>query len=334
MPSMAESASAVTLTVRHDVFPVRGGFTISRGSRTQADVVVAELGAGTLRGRGECLPYPRYGESVEGVMQAIEALAAALAEGLSRQVLQDALPPGAARNALDCAFWDLEAKRSGRRVWQLAGLPKPEPLLSAYTLSVDEPAAMARAAAETLRPLLKLKLAGRGDLERVSAVHAAAPGSRIIVDANEGWSLEDYRTLTARLESLGVEMIEQPLPSGQDEALRGEVRPIKLCADESCHDQASLAALGGKYDMVNIKLDKAGGLTEALALREAAEAAGFEIMVGSMLASSLAVAPAVLLAQGAAIADLDGPLLLARDREPPIKFEGSVIHPPEPALWG
>ena len=326
------------LTVRTESWPIRGGFTISRGSKTSAEVVVVELSAGDFRGRGECVPYARYGETLEGVVAAIEALRPALAGSLDRIGLQQALPAGAARNALDCAFWDLAAKQAGRRVWDLLGLPAPGPMMTAFSLSLDSPENMASAAAKNAwRPLLKLKLAGPEDLARVEAVRAAAPETRLIVDANEGWSPGDYAELATPLSVLGVEMIEQPLPAGDDAALAAMQRPVKVCADESCHDSASLEALAGRYDMVNIKLDKTGGLTEALALKTAAEARGYGIMVGCMLATSLAMAPALLVAQGARgaqVVDLDGPLLLERDRPGGLVFEGSLIHPPEPGLWG
>ena len=326
------------LTVRTESWPIRGGFTISRGSKTSAEVVVVVLSAGDFRGRGECVPYARYGETLEGVVAAIEALRPALAGSLDRIGLQQALPAGAARNALDCAFWDLAAKQAGRRVWDLLGLPAPGPMMTAFSLSLDSPENMASAAAKNAwRPLLKLKLAGPEDLARVEAVRAAAPETRLIVDANEGWSPGDYAELATPLSVLGVEMIEQPLPAGDDAALAAMQRPVKVCADESCHDSASLEALAGRYDMVNIKLDKTGGLTEALALKTAAEARGYGIMVGCMLATSLAMAPALLVAQGARgaqVVDLDGPLLLEADRPGGLVFEGSLIHPPEPGLWG
>lgn len=323
------------LTVRSETWPLRGSFTISRGSRTTAVVVVVELAAGGAVGRGECVPYARYGETVEAVVAAIEGLRDRLDGGLDRVGLQKALPAGAARNALDCAFWDLEAKQAGQRVWDLLGLDPPEAVTTAFTLSLDSVEKMAAAAAENAwRPLLKLKLAGPDDLTRVEAVRAAAPKARLVVDANEAWSAEAYADLAPRLAELGVAMIEQPLPAGKDAALGSMRRPVKLAADESCHDTASLVELAGRYDIINIKLDKTGGLTEALRLKAAAEAAGFGIMVGCMIATSLAMAPAVLLAQGAAVVDLDGPLLLAEDRPEGLRFEGSLIHPPEPKLWG
>jgi L-Ala-D/L-Glu epimerase len=317
--------------VREDAFPLARAFTISRGSRTEARVISVTLEHDGTAGRGECLPYPRYGETAESVRAQI----AGLPETFDRIGLQDLLPPGAARAAVDCALWDLEAKRARRRVWQLAGLPEPAPVISAYTLSLDTPAEMERAAAEQAwRPLLKLKLGGEGDMARLEAVRRGAPGCRLVVDANEGWSAEVYAGLAPALVALGVAMVEQPLPADDDAALGEVARPLPVCADESCHDRASLAVLRGRYDMVNVKLDKTGGLTEALALVPQARALGFGVMVGCMMTSSLAVAPAVLVAQGADLADLDPPMLLARDRDPALKVDGALVHPPEPALWG
>ena len=323
------------LLVRREVFPIRGAFRISRGAKTEAEVVVAELEQEGIRGRGECVPYARYGETVPGVVTALEAMAGKVADGLIRETLRQLLEPGAARNALDCALWDLEAKRVGRPAWELAGLTTaPGPLVTCYTLSVDEPAAMAQAARATPHPLLKMKLTGSGDLERVRAVREAAPAARLVVDANEAWTLDQLRRFAPAFAELGVEMIEQPLPAGQDEALRGYRSPVPLGADESCHGLASLEGLKGLYSVVNIKLDKTGGLTEALLMKQAAQAAGFELMIGCMVASSLAMAPAVLLAQGARFTDLDGPLLLTEDRQPALRYDGALVHPPTPDLWG
>ena len=328
-----------TLTVRTESWPIRGTFTISRGSKTTADVVVVELSrngdAKGVVGRGEAVPYGRYGESLQSVLDQIESLHGALAEGLDRYGLQALLPAGAARNAVDLAFWDLECKESGKRHWQLAGLPEPGPVTTAFTLSLDNVETMGRKAAEnSKRPLLKLKLAGPDDLGRVAAVRRNAPAARIVVDANEGWTVEQYSALAPKLGDLGVEMIELPLPAGNDAALADVERPVPVCADESCHDTATLAGLKGRYDMVNIKLDKTGGLTEALKLKEAAQAEGYGIMIGCMLATSLAMAPGVLLAQGVPVVDLDGPLLLAKDRDPALRIEDSLIYPPAAALWG
>jgi L-alanine-DL-glutamate epimerase-like enolase superfamily enzyme len=319
------------VSVQAESLPLVRAFTISRGSRTEARILTVRVEQGGVEGRGECVPYARYGESVESVAAQVRALA----PPFTREALQELLSPGAARNALDCALWDLAAKQSGRPVWQLAGLGAPRPEITAFTLSLDAPEAMrAQAAANAHRPLLKVKLGGGDDLARLEAVRDGAPRARIIVDANEGWTPERYAALAPALVALGVEMVEQPLPAAEDDALREMARPLPVCADESCHDRASLPALRGKYDMVNIKLDKAGGLTEALALREAARAQGFGIMVGCMVGSSLAMAPAVLVAQGATVTDLDGPLLLARDREHPLRYDDRGVHPATPELWG
>jgi L-alanine-DL-glutamate epimerase-like enolase superfamily enzyme len=325
----------LTLHVVVERWPIRGSFAISRGAKTEAVVVVAELGDGKARGRGECVPYGRYGESVESVTAAIEAMREKLAGGLTRASLQSAMPPGAARNALDCAFWDLEAKRAGRPVQELAGLPAPRPLTTAFTISLGTPAAMAEAAAAAAhRPLLKVKLGGEGDPARIAAVRAAAPKAALIVDANEGWDEDHLAANLAACAAAGVVLVEQPLPDGHDGALASIKRPLPVCADESAHDRASLPGLAGKYDAVNIKLDKAGGLTEALAMATAAEQAGLAIMAGCMVATSLAMAPAMLLAQRARFVDLDGPLLLSKDRDGGLLYCDSVIHPPMPALWG
>ncbi|HTZ77965.1 MAG TPA: N-acetyl-D-Glu racemase DgcA [Stellaceae bacterium] len=323
------------LTVHRESWPLAQAFAISRGSRTSAEVVVAELSEGPIKSRGEGVPYSRYGETVDGVVAALEGMAEAIADGLDRQALQAAMPPGAARNALDCALWDFEAKQTGKSVSRLAKIEPPHSLTTAYTLSLDTPEAMGRAAAEhAQRPLLKLKLTGEGDLERVSAVRQAAPGSRLIVDANEGWSAEHLLRYAPALAELGVALIEQPLPAGKDDALAGIAHPVPVCADESCHTSADLDQLQGKYEFVNIKLDKTGGLTEALALAQAARARGFRIMVGCMVGTSLAMAPAIFVAQDAEFVDLDAPLLLARDRQPGLRYDGSVVFPPKPTLWG
>lgn len=325
-----------TLAIKAESFPIRGVFRISRGAKTEARVVVAEITDGDARGRGECVPYPRYGETVEGVMDLAAGQAGAIAAGLDRRGLQHAVPAGAARNALDCALWDLDAKIAGCPAWKLAGLASPPgPVVTVYTLSVDTPAAMRDAArAAAARPLLKLKLTGEGDLERVAAVREGAPEARLVVDANEAWSVANYRAFAPAMAALGVELIEQPFPAGDDGLLDGLPRPVPLGADESCHGVDSLAALRSRYDVVNLKLDKTGGLTAALAVKEAALKLGFRLMVGSMVGTSLGAAPAALLAQGADFVDLDGPLLLARDRDPGLRFEGSTLFPPEPAVWG
>lgn len=326
-----------TLSTRIDRWPVAGAFSIARGSVTEVVTVTAELVDGPYRGRGECRPYPRYGETPEGVKAEIDALAADIAGGLDRAALQSRLHAGAARNALDCAFWDLDAKRAGTTVAALAGLYEPEPLVTAYTLSLASPQDMAEAAAKAAaRPLLKVKLGGSDgrDPERIAAVRAAAPAAQLIVDANEGWTGAALAENLAACAKARVTLVEQPLPAADDEILSRIERPIAVCADESAHDRASLSRLIGRYDAVNLKLDKTGGLTEALAFAREAEAAGLTLMVGCMLASSLAMAPAVLVAQRAAIVDLDGPLLLAADRDHAIAYEGSVLQPPAPALWG
>ncbi|WP_407071415.1 N-acetyl-D-Glu racemase DgcA [Roseibaca calidilacus] len=317
--------------VFQDRFALAEVFTIARGSRTHADVLRAELVRHDIAGQGECVPYARYGETMASVHKQI----AGLADAVDRAELQAALPAGAARNAVDCALWDWEAKRTGRPVWELAELPAPEPVVTAFTLSLDSPDKMEAAARKhAARPLLKIKLGTPEDMPRLEAVRRGAPATRIIIDANEGWDADIYADLAPHLLRLGVEMVEQPLPAGQDDMLAEIARPLPVCADESCHDRESLPRLRGKYDMVNIKLDKTGGLTEALALREAARAEGYRVMVGCMVGSSLAMAPAVLVAQGAEIVDLDGPLLLAEDRDPPLHYDSAGVHPALRTLWG
>jgi L-alanine-DL-glutamate epimerase-like enolase superfamily enzyme len=325
----------VTLHVRSECWPITGAFTISRGSKTEAAVVVAELSDGAFTGRGECTPYPRYGETVAGVADAIAGCAGAIAQGLDRAALQRALPAGAARNALDCAFIDLEAKRTGRPAHEVLGIPPPRPRVTAYTISFGAPGEMAQAAAgAAARPLLKIKLGGDGDPERIAAVRRAAPSAELIVDANEAWRPDNLAANMAACAAAGVTLIEQPLPAADDGALATIARTVPVCADESVHDRATLKALAGRYDAVNIKLDKAGGLTEALALAAEAQTLGFALMVGCMVATSLAIAPAMLLAASARVVDLDGPLLLARDRPDGLRFDGSIVHPASPALWG
>jgi L-alanine-DL-glutamate epimerase-like enolase superfamily enzyme len=318
------------ISVTPDVFKLAQVFTISRGSRTEAKVLTVKVEEDGHVGWGECVPYARYGETLENVTQLIESVKGPV----TRQGLYT-LPAGAARNALDCALWDLECKKAGKRAWQLAGLQKPGPEITAYTLSLAEPAEMqAQAAKNAHRPLLKIKLGTPDDMARLEAVRAGAPKSTIIVDANEGWSAEVYADLAPHLVRLGVALVEQPLPAGDDDALIGMERPVPVCADESAHDCSTLSKLKGKYDVVNIKLDKTGGLTEALRLREAALAEGYKVMVGCMVGSSLAMAPATLVAQGAMMTDLDGPLLLAEDRDVPLAFDEDGVHPPSAALWG
>ncbi|MCK9551557.1 N-acetyl-D-Glu racemase DgcA [Aquamicrobium sp.] len=326
---------ARVISVEVEKFPIAGSFTISRGSKTEAEVVTCILRDGTNSGRGECVPYGRYGESVEGVRAAIEAMAERISAGLDRQSLLDSMSAGAARNAVDCALWDLEAKASGKPVRSLIA-PDAGSLETAYTLSLATPDEMGRQASlNAARPLLKVKIGGGGDdIARIRAVREAAPESRLIIDANEGWSDENVERNLAAAAELGVALVEQPLPAGRDEILRRIAHPVAICADESVHQAADLDALAGLYDAVNIKLDKAGGLTAALLLRDRARALGMKVMVGCMVGTSLAMAPAVLLAQGADFVDLDGPLLLARDRDPGLLYEGSTVFPPEPGLWG
>lgn len=319
------------IRVTAETFRLAQTFTISRGAKTEARVLTVSIARDGAEGFGECVPYARYGETLEGVAAQIRTLP----EDVTRAELQALLPAGAARNAVDCALWDLEAKHTGRPVWKLAGLAMPQPLETAFTLSLDTPEAMQAAAQQqAARPVLKIKLGTPDDMPRLEAVRRGAPRSRLIIDANEGWTPEIYRDLAPRLLELGVALVEQPLPAGQDEALAEMQRILPVCADESCHDRASLAALKGKYDVVNIKLDKTGGLTEALALAEEARALDFDLMVGCMVGSSLAMAPAVLVAQAATYVDLDGPLLLAEDRPHPLHYDLSLLHPPHRALWG
>ncbi|MCP3169503.1 N-acetyl-D-Glu racemase DgcA [Myxococcus qinghaiensis] len=325
------------LTIRHESWPIAGSFTISRGSKTTAEVVVVTLEEDGAVGRGECVPYGRYGETVDGVLRALEIARPSIEGGVGRDGVPEVLEPRAARNALDCALWDLEAKKRGKPIWELVGMSEPQPLVTAYTLSLDTAEAMGRAAEKSAhRPLLKVKLGrgGEGDIERLRAIRLGAPASRLIVDANEGWTPQELPTLLAACAELGVVMVEQPLPASDDEGLRGLRRPVAVCADESAHDRQGLATLVGKYDAVNIKLDKTGGLTEALAMASEARGHGLQLMVGCMVATSLSMAPAVLVAQGAEVVDLDGPLLLAKDREPGIRFEGNTLFWPPRELWG
>ena len=319
------------ITVTADTFALAQTFTISRGSKTHAHVLTVRVTRGGVTGWGECVPYARYGESLDSVRVQIDSLP----PGITRAALQSALPPGAARNAVDCALWDLEAKTTGRRVWQLAGLAEPGPKEVTYTLSLDTPEAMrAMAAKHAHRPVLKIKLGTPDDMPRLEAVRAGAPQSRILIDANEGWTPEIYADLAPHLIRLGVALVEQPLPAGQDQMLAEIARPLPVCADESCFDAASLPALVGRYDMVNLKLDKTGGLTEGLRTADAAKRLGFGLMVGCMVGSSLAMAPAVLMAQGAQETDLDGPLLLSEDRDQPLRYDDQGVHPSTSDLWG
>ena len=319
------------LDVTFDTFRLAEVFAISRGAKTEAKVVTTHVTSGGSKGWGECVPYARYGETLDSVRDQI----ASLPESFDRTALQGLLPAGAARNAVDCALWDLEAKQVGVRAWDLAGIAAPGPVVTAYTLSLDTPENMQAAAAKhSARPLLKIKLGTPDDMARLEAVRRGAPHADIIVDANEGWTADVYSELAPHLVRLGVSMVEQPLPAGKDEMLTEIERPVPVCADESCHDRSSLPDLVGKYDMVNIKLDKTGGLTEALLLRQEAEAAGFDVMVGCMVGSSLAMAPAMLVSQSVSIVDLDAPLLLAEDRDNAMNYDVSKAFPPEAELWG
>ena len=298
-------------------------------------MVVAEVSQGSHTGRGECVPYARYGETAEGTLAALLTMQEPIAAGLDCRSLSTAMPPGAARNALDCALFDLAAKSSGQRIWTLLNRPAPAPRATTYTISLGSPEAMAAAAAKAAyRPLLKIKLGGDGDAERIAAVRGQAPESELIVDANEAWTPDNVERNLAACEAVGVTLVEQPLPAGKDDILAKIRRPIAVCADESVHDRASLEGLRERYDAINIKLDKTGGLTEALAMADAAQALGFEIMVGCMVATSLSMAPAMLIAQQARFVDLDGPLLLAEDRAPGLRYDGSIVYPPDAALWG
>lgn len=323
------------LTTEIESFPIAGVFTISRGSRTEARVVTCTLSENGASGHGECVPYARYDETVESVVEEIEAARQDLANGLDRIGLLDRMAPGAARNAVDCALWDLEAKLSGRRAFTTACIAPPRPLPTAYTISLAAPEEMAaQARAHASRPLLKVKLGSDNDAARIHAVAGAAPESRLIVDANEGWTEDNIRENMLVAAEFHVALIEQPLPAGKDELLRHIPHPVPICADESAHTADNLNDLAGLYDFVNIKLDKTGGLTAALELRDKARAMGFGVMVGCMVGTSLAMAPAVLLAQGADFVDLDGPLLLARDRVHGLSYSGSLVSPPSPQLWG
>ena len=316
-------------------WPLAGLFVISRGSKTEAHVVIVTITEAGARGRGECTPYARFGESIDGVLAQIEGVRGALEAGCSRTELQEQLPPGAARNAIDCALWDLEAKQTGTPAFVLAGRRRLDPVKTAYTISLGTPEAMAQAArAVARRPMLKLKIGGGADLDRVRAVRQAAPTTRLIVDANESLDFDDLTRMAPELAALGVKLIEQPLPADADAALEGFQSPVPLCADESLRSRSELDVVARRYACVNIKLDKTGGLTEALALAAEARARGLMTMAGSMLATSLSMAPAMIIAQGADFVDLDGPLLLERDRKPGLAILGSMIEPPKPELWG
>ncbi len=324
-----------TLEIRHEVWPISGAFTISRGSRTEVDLLAVEIGDEGVRGRAECVPYPRYGESIESVIAEIEAARAAIEAGIHRGDLLDAMKPGAARNGVDCALWDLEAKHLGERVWDMATLREPKDVLTAYTISIDTPQKMQAAASSAIHmPLLKVKLDGDVILERLEAVRSGSPSATIIVDANEAWSIDDLVTIEDRMDALGVILIEQPLPAGKDGALKEIDYSIPLCADESFHNVDDLDEISERYQCVNVKLDKTGGLTEGLRVAKAARDRGLMIMVGCMLCTSLGVAPALMLESFADYVDLDGPLLLARDHSPGIPINGALMGAPPVDLWG
>ena len=323
-----------SLKIIHERYPIAGKFTISRGSKTEAAVIVCEIGHNGLLGRGECVPYARYGESIESVSEQIEAVRSAIESGATRQDIQTLMPAGAARNAVDCAMWDLEAKLSGKSVANTLGTPT-RALETAITVSLGTPEEMAESTAKVAHyPLIKVKMGGDNDIERIHAVANAAPNSRIIIDANEGWTEDNIEENMAAAAKAGVVLIEQPLPAGKDDILSRIERPVIICADESVHTSVGLEDLAKRYDAVNIKLDKAGGLTEGLIMREKATSLGLQIMVGCMVGTSLGMAPAVLLAQKADVVDLDGPLLLAHDRDPGLRYDGALVYPPEATVWG
>ena len=319
------------IDVSQDSFPLKSAFRISRGSKTTADVVTVKLTRNGVQGWGECVPYPRYGETVESVTEQLQSVP----PHITRADLIETLPAGAARNALDCAIWDVKAKETNRRVWQLANLPKPKPVQTAFTLSLGTVENMTRAATQNAhRPILKLKVGTPDDLDRLVAVRNAAPDAKLVIDANEGWTIDDYQLLIDHLVDMNIALIEQPFPAGQDACLSNLDRPIPICADESVHTSEDLPALVGKYDCLNIKLDKSGGLTTAIDLKAKAQAMGFDIMVGCMVGTSLAMAPALLLASDATLVDLDGPLLLTKDRDTPISYDARGMQPAPAELWG
>lgn len=325
----------IKLTLSVERFPIAGSFVIARGAKTEAAVVVATIAQDDAAGRGECVPYARYGESIESVIAQIEKLRGPIEAGLDRYALQELMPAGAARNAVDCALWDLAAKKAGVPAFTLAGLDRLSPVTTAFTISAGMPEVMAEAArAANHRPLLKIKLAGDGDPARIMAIRDAAPESELIVDANEAWTQANLERNLEACAKAGVRLVEQPFPAGDDNVLERIAHIVPVCADESAHDRHGLAELRARYDAINIKLDKTGGLTEALALAQEAEALGFSLMIGCMVSSSLAMAPALLLAARARFVDLDGPLLLAQDRPNGLRYEGSILYPPSADLWG
>ncbi len=328
---MIDRETRMKIDISQESFPLKSAFRISRGSKTVADVVTVKLTRNGVQGWGECVPYTRYGETAKSVIEQLKSVS----PQITITKLTEALPAGAARNALDCAIWDLKAKETNTRVWQLAELPKPQPVQTAFTLSLDTMENMTLAAMENAhRPVLKLKLGTLDDLNRLMAVRNAAPNAKLVIDANEGWTIDDYHILIDHFVDLDIALIEQPFPAGQDACLTGLDRPIPICADESVHTSMDLNELVGKYDCVNIKLDKSGGLTAAIELKAKAQAMGFDIMIGCMVGTSLAMAPALLLASDATLVDLDGPLLLAKDRDTPISYDARGMHPAPTILWG
>lgn len=328
------SQVTLSITAHEEIWPLKEIFRISRGSRTEARVIVATISDGQHTGRGEGAPIRRYNQTPESVLADIESIKRKT--NLNRESLQSLLPPGAARNAIDCALWDLEAKRSGKRVWELAGIPTLSDVTTSFTISLNTPEQMGKAAkAHTTAPILKLKLGGDElDLARVEAVHLGAPEARLLIDANESWSPEHYREVAPKLKDLGVELIEQPFPADADDILSELDHPVAVCADESCHTTADLPRMKGRYDVVNVKLDKTGGLTEALRLCQQGRSAGFKLLIGCMVGTSLGMAPARLLASTADYTDLDGPLLLARDQDHPIQYIDGRMALPSAELWG
>ncbi|MEQ9394545.1 N-acetyl-D-Glu racemase DgcA [Haliea sp.] len=327
--------SHLEINVRKETLPLKQSFRIARGTVSEGDVVVVSIADGRSQGRGEACPTEHYGETLNGVVSLIGEAASRLSAGEDWDRVHEDMPAGAARNAIDCAVWDWRAKAAGRAVWQLLEMQAPRPVASVLTLSLDEPALMAeRARAVSATGMLKLKLGAPGDADRVRAVRAAAPGQRLIVDVNEGWTLEELRRNLPVMAECGVEMLEQPLPAGEDEGLAEIEHLVPIGADESCHTSADLPRLASLYEVVNIKLDKTGGLTEAMRLVQGAKAQGLDVMIGCMLGTSLAMAPGMLVAQYARFVDLDAPLLIARDRVPGLEYRGDTIMPPVPALWG
>ncbi len=324
------------MSVAIEEWPLARDFKISRSVMTVSNPVVVTLQERGQRGRGETEIHDTdYGLIEAGAARLRELRPVVEKPGFTREALAQILPPGPLRSALDCAMWDLEAKLAGKPAWQLAGLDEPGPINTVYTISVDDPTVMAEQAAGARHlPQLKVKLKGAGDMERLQAVRVAAPACRLIVDANEAWTFEQLKQFAPRCAELGVELIEQPLPRGQDQALKDWRSPVPLCADESCHDTPTLADVVGKYEFINIKLDKTGGLTEAINLYREAKRQKLGIMVGCMVGTSLAMAPAMLIAQYARFVDLDGPLLLKRDREPGIVYRNGVMSPAPAELWG